>query len=148
MFKLSLGAFLFSLTTTLAAPPKIVTKPIQKPSVQLLCMAWVLHSEAGGEGLMGLRAVADVIQTRQWRRNLTTCQVVAQMGQFSGYKTNIILKVSQKSLHTTEKVLKMKPVVKGAEYFHNDSVKPKWANKMKVVGKIGKHTFLKTSLEE
>jgi spore germination cell wall hydrolase CwlJ-like protein len=132
------------VSTSLAIePPVPYSKPLAKPSEQLLCLSWVMHSEAGGQGLIAMRAVADVIQTRMWEYKLTTCQVVAQKNQFSAYKSNMLLRVSKKDLQQAQKALTLKPVVKGATHFHNESVHPIWANKMKIVKKIGKHTFYK-----
>jgi spore germination cell wall hydrolase CwlJ-like protein len=102
-----------------------------------------MHSEAGGQGLLAMRAVADVVQERMWEHKLTACQVVAQPSQFSAYKAGMLLRVSRKDLQQAKKALTLKPVAKGATHFHNDSVHPVWADRMKIVKKIGKHTFYK-----
>ena len=124
-------------------PSLKVAKFVSKPSKQNLCLAWVVENEAGGESLLGKRAVLDVVHTRMLKRNLTACQVISQKGQFSGFNKNCLRKVSLSTLHSYDKVVKVRPVVKGAEYFHNDLVKPAWIVKMRIVRKVGAHTFYK-----
>lgn len=132
------------VSTSLALEAPIPrSKPSSKPSQQLLCLSWVMHSEAGGQGLIAMRAIADVVKERMWENKLTACQVVAQPSQFSAYRAGMLLRVDKKDLQQAQKALRLKPVAKGATHFHNDSVHPAWADKMKIVRKIGHHTFYK-----
>jgi len=48
-------------------------------------IALTLIGEAGGEGQLGIRLVADVIHERMKRRKLTPFEVVSQPKQFAGF---------------------------------------------------------------
>ena len=107
------------------------------------CIAWAIHDEARGEPLRGARAVMDVILKRMATRGKSACEIIAQPGQFSGYRHNFVKNISSKSLARFLKVRSMQPVVKDAEYFHAEYVQPGWARGVEVVAKIGRHVFYK-----
>ncbi len=115
--------------------------PLQAFSNESNCLAVAIHKEASGEGLFGQRAIVDVIQERMKEKHKTACQVIKEPGQFSWSTENI--SPTKKQLTRYKFVASIPPVVKGARYFHNTSVSPKWARKMKVKAKIGRHYFIK-----
>jgi spore germination cell wall hydrolase CwlJ-like protein len=119
--------------------------------------AVVLH-EAEGESLKGKQAVADTVINRLRHKDYpsSVCDVVQQHKQFSNVnKTlskppNRLYNASTQKVNTEvasvaynalQKVLNGKRTEIPALFYHNHSVKPKWALKKKVVAKIGKHTF-------
>lgn len=108
--------------------------------VETYCRAITISKEASGEGLLGMRAVLDILETRIKKNNSSCVKEVSLPGQWSWYKKGISLKATQKQLTTYNKVVNMKSVVR-ATHFHLTSIKPKWAKKMKFVKKIGKHLF-------
>ena len=108
--------------------------------VETHCKAITISKEASGEGLLGMRAVLDTLETRIQQHHSSCIKEVSLPGQWSWYKKGISLKATQKQLTTYNKVVNMKSVVR-ATHFHLTSIKPKWAKKMKFVKKIGKHLF-------
>jgi len=116
--------------------------PLQAVSNDTACIAVTLSKEAATEGLLGKRAVLDVLHTRMKESGKTACQVVMQPNQFSWTKgIGTFPSPSKKELTTYRFVAKMKPVVEGATHFHNLKVKPSWAKKMKPKLKIKSHIF-------
>ena len=116
--------------------------PLQAVSNDAACIAVTLTKEAATEGLLGKRAVFDTIISRMKESGKTACQVILQPNQFSWTKgIETFPSPSKKELTTYRFVSKMKPVVEGAKYFHNTSVKPSWARKMKPRLKIKQHIF-------
>ena len=113
------------------------------PPLPDICMAWILSSESRGSNIYEQRAVYDVVRTRMWERELTSCEVLKQPFQFSGYRKGMKIVVSKEDLTRLENVRKIDPVVQGAEYFHASSVRPYWVNKMERVKKVGKSVFYK-----
>ncbi len=85
----------------------------------------------------------DVIQTRMRKQKKSACFVIKQPHQFSWTRKNTKYVANKDMLTMYKKVANMSPVMEGAEFFHNTSVKPRWAKKMVVVGKIGRHVFYK-----
>ena len=108
--------------------------------VETHCKAITISKEASGEGLLGMRAVLDTLETRIKKNNSSCVKEVSLPGQWSWYKKGTPLKATQKQLTTYNKIANMKSVVR-ATHFHLTSFKPKWARKMKFVKKIGKHLF-------
>lgn len=104
------------------------------------CKAVTIHKEASGEGLLGMRAVLDTLETRIKKNNSSCVKEVSLRGQWSWYKKGISLKATHKQLTAYTRVSRINPVVR-ATHFHLVSVKPKWVKKMKFVKKIGKHLF-------
>ena len=109
----------------------------------VLCLALVIHNESRGEPKQGKAAVAHVVLNRA-KTHDKVCKTVHSKGQF--YTKPVKNKSSKAWVDSkvlAKKVLskQIKDPTKGAKYFHNHTVKPKW--KLKRVGKIGKHTFYK-----
>ena len=114
--------------------------PIQAIASDSECIAVAIYKEASGEGLLGQRAVYDIIQQRMKDKHKTACQVIKEPGQFSWNTSSI--SATKKQLTRYRFVSRIPPVVKGAAYFHNKNInKPSWARKMKVKAKIGNHVF-------
>ena len=113
-------------------------------NVETHCKAITISKEASGEGLLGMRAVLDTLETRIKKNNSSCVKEISRKGQWSWYpshvKKGLSLKATQKQLTTYNKIVNMKSVVR-ATHFHLTSIKPKWAKKMKFVKKIGKHLF-------
>lgn len=115
--------------------------PLQAIASDAECIAITLHKEAATEGLLGKRAVMDTIVTRMKSSGKSACQVIKEPNQFSWVTKDIKFTATKEQLTTYRLVSKMKPVVEGARYFHNKSVKPSWAKKMRVKLKIKNHYF-------
>ena len=115
--------------------------PLQSIASDAECIAVALYKEAATEGLLGKRAIADVITTRMKDSKKSACQVIKEPNQFSWVNSQSTIKATKEQLTTYKFVSKMKPVVEGARYFHNKNVKPSWAKKMKVKLKIKNHYF-------
>lgn len=124
------------------------------------CLIEVLWHEARGEGLEGMKAVANVVLNRVNSKHYggTICDVVDQPKQFS-YRNH--LKPSQRldvvpnqSEVRTFAELKesvtnwskkgLEPVVEPETlWYHTTTVKPKWSRFKTKVKQIGKHVFFK-----
>lgn len=105
------------------------------------CKALTVYKEAGGESLVAQRAVLDVLETRIKLSRSSCKREVSLPKQFSWHHAGVPLKAKQSMLTTYDKIVKMKPVMQGATHFHHIKLKPKWAKKMKYVGRLGKHYF-------
>lgn len=112
--------------------------------VETHCKAITISKEAYGEGLLGMRAVLDTLETRIKKNNSSCVKEVSLPGQWSWYssfaKKGISLKATHKQLTAYERVSRIKPVVK-ATHFHNKKYKPKWRLKLKFVKQVGNHVF-------
>ena len=108
--------------------------------VETHCKAITISKEASGEGLLGMRAVLDTLETRIHMNNSSCIKEVSLPGQWSWYKKGISLKATHKQLTAYERVSRIKPVVK-ATHFHNKKYKPKWRLKLKFVKQVGNHVF-------
>lgn len=113
----------------------------QHTSNETHCKALTVYKEAGGESLVAQRAVLDVLETRIKLSRSSCKKEVSLPRQFSWHHAGVPLKAKQSMLTTYDKIVKMEPVMQGATHFHSVRVKPKWAKKMKYVGRIGKHYF-------
>ena len=110
-------------------------------SSEIHCKALSLYKEAATEGLLGKKAVLDVIQTRMHESGKTACQIIKEPHQFSWVTKDTKFVATKEQLTTYRFVSKMPPVAKGAKYFHNHFVKPAWAKKMKVKLTLKNHVF-------
>ena len=115
--------------------------PLQALSNDAACIALTLHKEAATEGLLGKKAVLDVIQTRMHESGKTACQVIKEPNQFSWVTKDTKFVATKEQLTTYRFVSKMPPVVKGATHFHTSYSNPKWRKHMKFVGRIKHHLF-------
>ena len=132
---------------------------VQRPSMELHCLAEALYFEARGEPIQGQRAVAEVIINRVKSNNYpdTICGVTRQGGyssnwcQFSYYCDGITEKIHEH--HVYDRILKLSQTVlhgmldnstSGATHYHNLNVNPKWAGNLTVTARIGRHIFYRS----
>lgn len=113
----------------------------QHTSSEVHCKALTVYKEDGGESLVAQRAVLDVLETRIKLTRSSCKKEVSIPKQFSWHHAGVPLKAKQSMLTTYNKIVKMEPVMQGATHFHHIKSNPKWAKKMRYVGRIGKHYF-------
>jgi len=105
------------------------------------CIADTIYYEARGEGEQGMRAIAHVIINRANEKGVNPCIIVNQPKQFAKKS-----KIKEWGTWNLAKKISQNPgwdFTRGATYFHNLSVKPKWSYKLKVTYKFGSHVFYK-----
>jgi len=119
------------------------------------CLARNIYFEAGGEPRAGKIAVAEVtmnrVKSKQFPR--TVCAVVHQKtkgtcqfswvceGKKSVYRNS---DAWRDSIKIAENILISKKeygIIGSAKYFHATYVDPEWAERKKVIKKIGQHIF-------
>ncbi len=126
----------------------------QKVMREVDCLAKNIYFEAKGEPRAGKIAVAEVtmnrVKSKQFPRSV--CGVVYQKTkgtcQFSwvceGKKAIINRAAWKESLQIAETILildRKYGIIGSAKYFHADYVDPSWAEKKKLIRKIGNHIF-------
>lgn len=118
----------------------------------LSCLAYNIYFEARDQSKKGQNAVAFVVINRVKSSKFpdTICKVIKQKHQFSWYREETSAKIHNRSALVTAFKLakhilygKHKDPTNGALYYHNLTVKPYWANKVKFITKIGNHLFYK-----
>lgn len=123
------------------------------------CLATAIYYEAGGEAETGKWAVAHVVYNRMKHAAFprTACGVVYQgvkpnsrFCQFSWAcdGTDKAIRFSSSAWQESKRIAvailagnKPEDVTSGALYFHNATVKPRWATKDRFTTKIGGHYF-------
>jgi spore germination cell wall hydrolase CwlJ-like protein len=111
--------------------------------MMLTCLATVAYLEARGEGLAGMRAVADVVLTRAEESGRGVCEVVAEPGQFA-YDPSLVPKEPmawRAAVGVAREALHSGPPPKGATHFHEREVRPAWTNGAIFCGRVGRHLF-------
>lgn len=112
-----------------------------------------LIAEAGGEGIEGMVAVANVIRNRSIKRSLTPEQVVKQRLQFSCWnngegQVDRMLKRNRSvwdDALTAWQLSWVEDVTGGADHYFADYIKrPVWAKNMTFSGRVGKHLFYRS----
>jgi N-acetylmuramoyl-L-alanine amidase len=105
------------------------------------CVADTIYYEARGEGEQGMRAIAHVIINRANEEGVSPCIIVRRPNQFAK-KTKI---TDWKTWKIAQRIASNPgwDFTKGATYFHNYSVKPRWSYKLKITYKFGGHVFYK-----
>ena len=131
---------------------KIALKKSTKKPSELECLAKNIYYEAGNQDYEGRLAVATVTMNRVENKKFpsTVCGVVYQRSksgcQFSwtcGKRGKFYPDLYKKSYAVAKEVLTNKvrlDIIKGALYFHNTSIKPKWTFAIPVA-RIGNHIF-------
>lgn len=113
----------------------------QLPQEQIECLEKAVHSETRGvHG--GPETVVAVILNRTNHPDFpeTPCAVIYQKGQFTGIRN--VKAPNSASKAAVERALSNRETLnKEVLYFHNTSVMPKWAHKLKRIVKIGAHIF-------
>jgi spore germination cell wall hydrolase CwlJ-like protein len=115
------------------------------------CLALVVHTEARGEPLDGQLLVAEVVINRVQSEDYpdTVCAVAFEPHQFSGlvsipkFEEMLFSPEWETSVNIAIEALQGGTLGSGATHFHNNKVRPSWAGKMTLLGKLGNHTFYK-----
>lgn len=114
----------------------------------ILCLALNVYHEARGEPKVGQYAVAYVTLNRANHPNFpnTVCGVVYQPYQFSWTRYNQHLPKDagwDTALRSAIQVYfgMAKDPTSGSLFYHNNTVKPKWAPKLKHTVRISNHIF-------
>ena len=128
-------------------PPVTVVAAVKQPLATTRCLAWVIHSEARGEPLKGARAVLDAVYARMKKRKKGACAVIAEPYQFSGYRKGSFSRVTDDMIDRYFEAERLKPVVKGCEYFHANYVQPLWAETLTPCKVVGNHKFFKEKIK-
>jgi spore germination cell wall hydrolase CwlJ-like protein len=113
-----------------------------------------LYFEARGEGLEGMIAVGHVIMNRVEARDITVKQVVLQPNQFSWTRGDdpqgrlvkdleALVLAAQAASRVLAERMDGKDFFGANHYFNYNAVKPKWADRMHKVARIGEHDFYK-----
>lgn len=147
---------------TPAAPSDNPMAAVQMAQAQeIRCLANNIYHEARAEPVAGQYAVALVTLNRAERANASVCEVVKEhrivngraVCQFSWYcnkhkrKSKLESESMMQSLHIADQVMEgnitksLKPKMRYATHFHNDAVRPAWADQLKYLGKLGNHHF-------
>lgn len=138
----------FSSVASAVEPPQDNPVPQEVVSEELQWLAKNIYYEARGEGETGMRAVAHVTMNRVNHPAFpnTIQGVVTQRAQFSWVR----MKVSPPRGHLWERSQQIAAEVLAgnegnpvgnATSFHNTSVHPSWAGRLKFIVKIGRHLF-------
>lgn len=117
-------------------------------------VAAVIIGEAGGEGYVGMQAVANVIANRKG----TPFEVISKRYQFCAARSVVIDKtetweqlIERRKRHArwgvalemAEKIHELEDITAGSTHFHTPAVKPKWAKVLAFKKRIGNHLFYK-----
>jgi spore germination cell wall hydrolase CwlJ-like protein len=129
-------------------------------------IAATIIGEAGGEGYVGMQAVADVIMNRAVRSKLPVSyeqqvyEVVIVPYQFSCLSSVVVAKTKSwaqiisaakehprwpYALELTQRIYNktLLDITGGATHFHNLTVHPYWADRLTRTKRIGRHIFYK-----
>lgn len=125
---------------------------------QELVLAAVLVGEAGGEGLVGMQAVADVIRTRAALAGTNAYQVTRRKAAFSvlsGGEDKLYRRTRQhvrfpQALDLARQLMRqpdsLPSIVPGATHFTNRHEKPYWARGQRPLYVIGDQAFWKLKI--
>ncbi|MBF0608986.1 MAG: cell wall hydrolase [Candidatus Magnetobacterium sp. LHC-1] len=123
-------------------------------------LATTMLLEAGGEGEIGMEAVAQVIMNRindeRKRYGNTLVEVILRKKQFSCFNLDVLEKAKKVLYNVNEDLTRIAfgfihgnitcPAVKAATHYYNPKLaNPKWADSpgMAFVKQIGNHIFMK-----
>jgi hypothetical protein len=127
-----------------------------RPHGEANCLARAIYFEARGESVRGQEAVAQVVlaRVRSPDRPKTICGVVYEGSnlstgcQFSFTCDGIPDLINDRGawaraqrIASLAMLRKLKPVARGATYYHANYVRPSWASHMIRVATIGTHIF-------
>ena len=105
------------------------------------CKALVIYKEANLEPIQGQREVLQVLNNRIAAHHSSCIKEISKAGQWSFYSKYVTFKADRKQLTQYTEVTKLVPLFPEATHFHAQRVRPKWARKMKYLGKVGHHYF-------
>ncbi len=115
-------------------------------------VAAVIIGEAGGEGEVGMQAVANVIANRKG----TAFEVISRRHQFCAARSVVVDKTEtwqelidrrkkhprwEVALDYAKRIEQLPDVTNGATHFHTPAVNPKWAKILAFKKRIGNHLF-------
>lgn len=104
-------------------------------------VASVVYAESRGESELGMRAVVHTILNRAKEQDKNPCSIVKQKRQFA---RGIFRPLDPNWQLAKQLVVHPgKDITRGAQYFHNRSVRPYWIRTVKVTFKYGGHIFYK-----
>jgi N-acetylmuramoyl-L-alanine amidase len=114
-------------------------------------VAAVLIAEAGGEGLAGMQAVANVIANRAGARGLSRLAVVSSPRQFSCLNGSSLSRLEAAARKhprwgcavALASQASLPDITGGANHYHAAGVSPRWAKPANRTARIGGHTFYK-----
>ncbi len=152
-FRKKITLILLSLTALSLSAPLVYAEFDESQAV-----AAVIIREAGGEGDVGMWAVANAIQNRANKK--TPFEVVSAPNQFSSVSVVVvfhkatwekIIEISsrhpqwERALSLAKDITNktLPDITGGATNFYSGNVKPNWAAKMKFITQIGGHFFYK-----
>ena len=105
-------------------------------SAAMLCLALVVHREAGGEPDATQKAVTHVIRNRVKQEHKPVCHITRQRAQFSRAKH-----VPVATVRRVQGFWTAPDVTRGATHFHDPSVSPTWARRMTRTVRYGNLIF-------
>jgi len=116
------------------------------------CLATTIWRESGNQSFRGQMLVAAVVVNRMKHHKMTACQVVRQRGQWSWFKGEHSLALTQQSkmyLGMARQILLDVKHGKFVNYagkhnimwFHSKQVSPRWKKSVKMVVAEGNHYF-------
>ena len=126
----------------------------------LMCLTMNIYYESRGEPMLGQRAVALTTWNRAGHDKDKVCDTVFKDKQFSwtngkieklgyGYKFNAEKPKDKAALELAREAAfltiegRMYDFTKGADHYHEKSVKPFWSKSMTELTKVGRHIFYK-----
>lgn len=144
---LALGIAVVMPLSNAGRPPPIKDTKFTQKDVE--CLALNIYMEARGEPFRGQIAVAQVTLNRLHAKKYgnSICQIIYAKSQFSWTEDytsgNKNYKQWKNSLAISRAVLsgELRLVNFNAKYFHNKTVKPKWAKNKQLVAIIANHKF-------
>ena len=115
----------------------------------LTCLAMAIYMEARAEPERGQIKVGLVVLNRAEEYKMEPCQVLKVPHQFSWYRNTNSLTIKPKdvagwntSLDAAKDALVLHSFqITYPKYFHNHTVRPRWAKYKVKVATIGNHTF-------
>jgi len=120
----------------------LLISPISSLALDRDCLAITVSREAAAGNDRDGKAVLQVVENRMRIQGKNACAIVKQRKQFSFVTKDMSWKATRKQLQYLLKLYEMEDVVTDkTTYFHNVSVKPKWAKQKKFVKQIFKHKF-------
>ncbi len=159
-----LGAGMPGQVARLSEPerPRSLWPPERARGAELACLTEALYHEARGEGLRGMRAVAEVVLNRVEAPRFpgSICAVVRQGARRAGacqfsYACDGSLDRAEdpRAMARAERIAREmaagapRALTDGATHFHTTAVNPAWASAYEMTAQIGVHRFYRRPVE-
>lgn len=141
---------------------KLLWPPDRATGAELACLTEALYHEARGEGVRGMRAVAEVVLNRVESPRFpgSICAVVHQgtrsdaACQFSYACDGSLGRVDEpRAMARAERIAREmaagapRALTDGATHFHTTAVNPPWATAYDLTAQIGVHRFYRRPVE-